>query len=56
VFTARYALSPYLKQIHFVFKGLNMSAAQGGKRGCFPSVGLTQKVIFAILFHVKTNA
>jgi hypothetical protein len=23
VFTARYALSPYIKQIHFVFKGLN---------------------------------
>jgi hypothetical protein len=22
VFTARYALSPYIKQIHFVFKGL----------------------------------
>jgi hypothetical protein len=22
VFTARYALSPYVKQIHFVFKGL----------------------------------
>jgi hypothetical protein len=25
VFTARYALSPYIKQIHFVFKGLNNS-------------------------------
>jgi hypothetical protein len=24
VFTARYALSPYIKQIRFVFKGLNM--------------------------------
>jgi hypothetical protein len=23
VFTARYALSPYIKQIRFVFKGLN---------------------------------
>jgi hypothetical protein len=22
MFTARYALSPYIKQIHFVFKGL----------------------------------
>jgi hypothetical protein len=26
VFTARYALSPYIKQIHFVFKGLNYTA------------------------------
>jgi hypothetical protein len=25
VFTARYALSPYIKQIRFVFKGLNLS-------------------------------
>jgi hypothetical protein len=24
VFTARYALSPYIKQIRFVFKGLNL--------------------------------
>jgi hypothetical protein len=24
VFTARYALSPYIKQIRFVFKGLSM--------------------------------
>jgi hypothetical protein len=24
VFTARYALSPYIKQIRFVFKGLNI--------------------------------
>jgi hypothetical protein len=24
VFTARYALSPYIKQIRFVFKGLNV--------------------------------
>jgi hypothetical protein len=24
MFTARYALSPYIKQIHFVFKGLKM--------------------------------
>jgi hypothetical protein len=24
VFTARYALSPYMKEIRFVFKGLNM--------------------------------
>jgi hypothetical protein len=27
VFTARYALSPYIKQIRFVFKGLNWSCA-----------------------------
>jgi hypothetical protein len=24
VFTARYTLSPYMKQIRFVFKGLNL--------------------------------
>jgi hypothetical protein len=30
VFTARYALSPYIKQIRFVFKGLN-SVLDGGK-------------------------
>jgi hypothetical protein len=27
VFTARYALSPYIKQISFVFKGLSSSCA-----------------------------
>jgi hypothetical protein len=27
VFTARYALSPYIKQIRFVFLGLNQAAA-----------------------------
>jgi hypothetical protein len=25
VFTARYAMSPYIKQIHFVFKGLKVA-------------------------------
>jgi hypothetical protein len=41
VFTARYALSPYIKQICFVFKGLNYylgglhtwGMAQGKSRG-----------------------
>jgi hypothetical protein len=28
VFTARYALSPYIKQIHFVLKGLNTEIAK----------------------------
>jgi hypothetical protein len=28
VFTARYALSPYIKQIRFVFKGLNQTRGQ----------------------------
>jgi hypothetical protein len=28
VFTARYALSPYIKQIRFVFKGLNIVYAE----------------------------
>jgi hypothetical protein len=31
VFTARYALSPYIKQTRFVFKGLNVRCAR-----CFP--------------------
>jgi hypothetical protein len=29
VFTARYALSPYIKQIRFVFKGLIVLASLG---------------------------
>jgi hypothetical protein len=29
VFTARYALSPYIKQIRFVFKGLNIVHVAG---------------------------
>jgi hypothetical protein len=41
VFTARYALSPYIKQIRLAFKGL-ISAIDGGKKsasraGCYPS-------------------
>jgi hypothetical protein len=31
VFTARYALSPYIKQIRFVFKGLNKPVSNKGK-------------------------
>jgi hypothetical protein len=41
VFTARYALSPYIKQIRFVFKGLAGFMCGGGglvedsgRRGC----------------------
>jgi hypothetical protein len=30
MFTAPYALSPYIKQIHYVFKGLNMTGGVGG--------------------------
>jgi hypothetical protein len=33
VFTARYALSPYIKQIRFVFKGLIRFAYWGGGGG-----------------------
>jgi hypothetical protein len=29
VFTAQYALSPYTKQIHFVFKGLKTNSRNG---------------------------
>jgi hypothetical protein len=32
VFTARYALSPYIKQTRFVFKGLNASITHTGTR------------------------
>jgi hypothetical protein len=32
VFTARYALSPYIKQIRFVFKGLTGTVDLGGKQ------------------------
>jgi hypothetical protein len=30
VFTARYALSPYIKQIRFVFRGLRRRVIYGG--------------------------
>jgi hypothetical protein len=33
VFTARYALSPYIKQIRFVFKGLKQSYMSSGFHG-----------------------
>jgi hypothetical protein len=35
VFTARYALSPYIKQIRFVFKGIIMSLKRRGCRCLF---------------------
>jgi hypothetical protein len=33
VFTARYALSPYIKQTHFVFKGLKDQEVQDPRNG-----------------------
>jgi hypothetical protein len=33
VLTARYALSPYIKQIRFVFKGLNTVCHAAAERG-----------------------
>jgi hypothetical protein len=35
VFTARYALSPYIKQIHFVFKGLKVEASDSSETFIF---------------------
>jgi hypothetical protein len=32
VFTARYALSPYIKQIRFVFKGLIWFGSEGSRK------------------------
>jgi hypothetical protein len=37
VFTARYALSPYIKQIRFVFKGL-ITGLHNKPQGCGASV------------------
>jgi hypothetical protein len=45
VFTARYALSPYIKQIHFVFKGLitwrNCAFLLSNKLDSFPNLQIT---------------
>jgi len=39
VFTARYALSNYIKQIRFVFKGLNMlSDSSVVTKYCYPTL------------------
>jgi hypothetical protein len=37
VFTARYALSPYIKQTRFVFKGLNIPCGDMKQDTKFPS-------------------
>jgi hypothetical protein len=44
VFTARYALSPYIKQIRFVFKGLIYEVRKRGK------IGLNQALIYVHTF------
>jgi hypothetical protein len=53
VFTARYALSPYIKQIRFVFKGLNRSSAR--RPTCdsdLTHVTSIPKTTFHILLHI----
>jgi hypothetical protein len=51
VFTARYALSPYIKQIRFVFKGLKWHFGAQPKRmdGTIKDVRSFQDLFFAIL-------
>jgi hypothetical protein len=50
VFTARYALSPYIKQICFVFKGLKKQYARAKvKRNCNVSVTLRSDLSCASL-------
>jgi hypothetical protein len=46
VFTARYALSPYIKQICFVFKGLNLY---------FLSLTVELLIFYFMLKSMKTN-
>jgi hypothetical protein len=64
VFTARYALSPYIKQIQFVFKGLILSyVAQINKRynvirRSFVSAPIFLQLRFKLLdssFYTTTN-
>jgi hypothetical protein len=45
VFAERYALSPYIKQIRFVFKGLNTRHSEGYLREKFVSVSRIQNYV-----------
>jgi hypothetical protein len=58
VFTARYALSPYIKQMRFFFKGLMYNMFRPKLKKYFSYLGrnmLHIKVIYMNLMHVKFN-
>jgi hypothetical protein len=50
VFTARYALNPYIKQIRFVFKGLMEQPLVPNEQGieCFPEPVLAVTMVLRI--------
>jgi hypothetical protein len=55
VFTARYALSPYIKQIRFVFKGLNavcFSTCDGTSAFCMCRSLLQPSTTFVVNWHL----
>jgi hypothetical protein len=53
VFTARYALSPYIKQIRFVFRGLRADEVQGMSRTCRP--GISSPCLQSECVNVRTH-
>jgi hypothetical protein len=64
VFTARYALSPYIKQIRFVFKGLTKEKLATNEEVCLYRSSLSMKfslgscmcvLLFCQGFYVAVN-
>jgi hypothetical protein len=59
VFTARYALSPYIKQIRFVFKGLNKTRAYTERwQKCIVTGSLAhcrKNVLEHVVIHIHTH-
>jgi hypothetical protein len=55
VFTARYALSPYIKQIGFVFKGLIIRHAKRMRRIILSSVASLAIPYFSTLPHKRQD-
>jgi hypothetical protein len=54
VFTARYALSPYIKQIRFVFKGLILFLILIKQRNEFPKVNIPTKLFLVLNKNAPT--
>jgi hypothetical protein len=55
VFTARYALSPYIKQIRFVFKGLNRGLHYGQQRTSHTNSGPVNEPHWNTTLHCKIH-
>jgi hypothetical protein len=56
VFTARYALSPYIKQIRFVFKGLRMNVTEASCLKCNSDTCLSTAVTPSALAPYDSKA